>query len=121
MESKVINIKDKFKLFNETWSPKIISKMNDYQFKIAKIKGHFTWHDHKDTDEVFIVISGNMRIDFRDKYIELTQGEMFVVPKGVEHKPFAENECEILMIEKSGTINTGEAGGDLTIETDTWI
>ena len=116
-----INLQSKFELFSERWSPKIIAEMNNYQFKIAKIKGEFIWHDHKDTDETFIVIEGTMCIKFRDSIVELSEGEMFVVPKGVEHKPCAENECKILVIEPRGVINTGDAGGELTITEDVWV
>ena len=116
-----INLQSKFELFSEHWSPKVIAAMNDYQFKIAKIKGEFIWHDHKDTDETFIVIEGTMCIKFRDSIVELSEGEMFVVPKGVEHKPCAENECKILVVEPRGVINTGNAGGELTITKDVWV
>ena len=116
-----INLQSKFKLFSEHWSPKVIAEMNDYQFKIAKIKGEFIWHDHKDSDETFIVIEGTMCIKFRDGIVELSEGELFVVPKGVEHKPFAENECKILVVEPRGVINTGDAGGELTITKDVWV
>ena len=116
-----INLQSKFELFSEHWSPKVIAKMNDYQFKIAKIKGEFIWHNHKDTDETFIVIEGTMFIKFRDGIVELSAGEMFVVPKGVEHKPCAENECKILVVEPRGVINTGSAGGELTITKDVWV
>ena len=116
-----INLQSKFELFSEQWSPKVIAEMNDYQLKIAKIKGEFIWHDHKDTDETFIVIEGKMCIKFRDGIVELSEGEMFIVPKGVEHKPCAENECKILVIEPRGVINTGSAGGELTITKDVWV
>jgi mannose-6-phosphate isomerase-like protein (cupin superfamily) len=95
--------------------------MNDYQFKLVKIQGHFVWHDHKDTDEVFIVLSGDMEIEFRDGKVHLSVGEMYVVPKGIEHKPFSENECEMLVIEPKGVVNTGDAGGELTAKNDIWI
>ena len=121
MDYKAINFNDKFSKFTEQWSPKVIAEMNDYQFKLAKILGHFVWHDHKDTDEVFFVMSGEMDIEFRDGKVSLLQGEMFVVPKGVEHKPYAENECEILVIEPRGVINTGESEGGLKAENDVWI
>jgi len=116
-----INFEQKFSKFSEHWSPRVIAKMNNYQFKVAKIKGEFVWHDHKDTDEVFIVISGQMEIEFRDGKVEIKSGEMFVVNKGVEHKPFAEEECQILIIEPKGVINTGEAESNLTAENDIWI
>jgi len=116
-----INLKEKLSKFNEHWSPKIIAEMNDYQFKVAKIKGEFVWHDHKDTDETFIVLEGTMSIKFRDSKVELSEGEMFVVPKGVEHKPCAVDECKILVIEPRGVINTGDTGSELTITKEIWV
>ena len=121
MKYQALNFEQKFGLFDERWSPKVIAEMNDYQFKIIKIKGDFVWHDHKDTDETFIVLEGNMRIDFRDGYVSLEKGEMYVVPKGVEHKPFAEMEAKILVIEPRGVVNTGRETGELTAENDVWI
>jgi len=116
-----INFNDKLARFSEHWSPKIIARMNDYHFKVVKIQGDFVWHSHAGTDEVFVVLDGEMRIEFRDGKVDLRAGEMFVVPKGVEHKPFAERECRILLVEPGGTINTGDAGGELTAEDDAWI
>ena len=121
MLSDKINLKEKLSKFTKHWSPRIIAEMNDYQFKIAKIKGEFIWHNHKDTDEAFIVIEGKMSIKFRDDVVELSEGEMFVVPKGVEHKPCAEKECKILVIEPRDVTNTGDAGGELTITEDLWV
>ena len=121
MEYHSINFKNKLGLFNDHWSPKVIAEMNDYQFKLVKIQGDFVRHDHKDTDETFIVLSGDMEIEFPDGKVHLSTGEMYVVPKGIEHKPFAENECEILVIEPKGVVNTGEAGGELTAENDIWV
>lgn len=121
MKTQAINLSEKFALFNEHWAPKIIAQMNDYHFKLAKIQGHFTWHDHQDTDEVFMVMEGSMQIDFRDSTVKLTKGELFVVPKGVEHKPYAEEECQILIIEPAGTVNTGDAGGNQTASANCWI
>lgn len=121
MKKKAINFKDKFSKFSDQWAPKIIAQMNNYHFKLARVEGHFTWHDHKDTDEVFIVIEGELRIDFRDGSVTLGEGELFVVPKGVEHKPFAEKECKIMLVEPAGTINTGDAGGEQTAANDVWI
>lgn len=116
-----INLKNKLSKFSKHWSPRIIAEMNNYQFKVAKIKGEFIWHNHKDTDETFIVIEGNMTIKFRDSEVKLSEGEMYVVPKGIEHKPCADNECKILVIEPRGVINTGDAGGELTIDKEMWI
>ena len=95
--------------------------MNDYQFKVVKIQGDFVWHNHDDTDETFIVIEGSLRIDFRDGHVDLEQGEMFVVAKGIEHKPYAENEARLLLIEPRGVLNTGEQDGERTAENDVWI
>ena len=121
MLSDKINLKEKFSKFTKHWTPRIIAEMNDYQFKIVKIKGEFIWHDHKDTDETFIVIEGAMCIKFRDSVVELSKGEMIVVPKGVEHKPSAVHECKILVIEPRGVVNTGDVRGELTITKDEWV
>jgi mannose-6-phosphate isomerase-like protein (cupin superfamily) len=95
--------------------------MNDYQFKVVKLQGDFIWHDHKNTDEAFIVIDGDLRIDFRDGAVRLTAGEMFVVPRGIEHKPYAEHEVKLLIIEPRGVLNTGDQTGQLTAKNDVWI
>ena len=116
-----INLKEKLSKFSDHWSPKIIAAMNDYQFKLVKIKGDFVWHNHEDTDEAFIVIEGKMKIEFENETVELNEGEMCVVPKGVGHKPFAENECKIMIIEPSGVVNTGNIESDLTASNDVWI
>jgi len=121
MSYQAINFQQKFGLLKEQWSPRVIAEMNDYQFKIVKPKGDFIWHDHKDTDETFIVIEGNLRIDFRDGAVHLTAGEMFVIPRGVEHKPYAENEVKVLLIEPRGVLNTGNEGGERTAQNDVWI
>jgi mannose-6-phosphate isomerase-like protein (cupin superfamily) len=118
---KKINLEDKLSKFSEHWSPKVIAEMNDYQFKLVKIVGEFVWHDHPDTDEVFIVIEGTMQIEFEDRTIELREGEMLVVPKGVRHKPYAEEECKVMIVEPRGVVNTGDAEGDLTAPNDDWI
>ena len=116
-----VNFSDKFSKFSDHWSPKVIAEMNDYQFKLVKIEGEFTWHNHGHTDEVFIVIEGSMMIEFEHKMVELNAGEMYVVPKGVMHKPHASKECKIMIVEPRGVINTGEADSDLTSENDVWI
>ena len=121
MQYDAINLAEKLKLFDELWKPRVIAEMNDYQFKLAKIQGDFVWHDHKDTDETFIVLEGTLRIDFRDGHVTLGSGEMFVVPKGVEHKPYAAAEVRILLVEPRGVRNTGDEGGELTAENDVWI
>ncbi|MFW9993327.1 MAG: cupin domain-containing protein [Candidatus Odinarchaeota archaeon] len=121
MDYAAINFKEKLAGFSDHWSPKIIAKMNDYHFKLVKFQGGFVWHEHGDTDETFIVLDGEMEIEFRDGKVTLKSGEMFVVPKNVEHKPFASKECKILLVEPAGTVNTGNAGGELTAENDVWI
>jgi mannose-6-phosphate isomerase-like protein (cupin superfamily) len=121
MGYSAINFKHKLGLFTEQWSPKVIAEMNDYQFKIVKLQGDFVWHDHKTTDETFIVLEGDLRIDFRDGAVHVRAGEMFVVPKGVEHKPFAEQEVKMLLIEPRGILNTGDEGGERTAQNDVWI
>lgn len=121
MKYDAINLEQKFSLFGEQWNPKVIAEMNDYQFKIARLEGDFIWHDHEDTDEAFVVVDGTLRIDFRDGSVELNPGEMYVVPKGVEHKPYADKEVKLLLIEPRGVVNTGHEGGDRTAENDVWI
>ncbi len=116
-----INLKEKLSKFSDHWSPRIVAEMNDYQFKLVKIKGDFVWHNHDDTDEVFIVLEGEMKIEFKDETVELKKGEMFVVPKGVEHKPYSDKECKIMLVEPKGVVNTGDAGSDLTAPNEVWI
>jgi len=116
-----INLQEKLTKFSEHWSPKIIAQMNDYHFKLAKVQGEFVWHDHPGTDEVFLVVKGKLDIHFRDGIISLREGELYVVPKGVEHKPVAETECHILLIEPVGTVNTDEVVSDKTAPNDVWI
>lgn len=104
-----INLRDKLTLFSEQWSPKIIAQMDGFQFKLARLEGDFVWHSHPDTDEAFFIIEGQLRIDFRGGSVKLNSGEMLVVPKGVEHKPFAESECHVMILVREGTVNTGDA------------
>ena len=116
-----LNLANKLQLINEHWSPRVIAEMNDYQFKVVKLLGEFIWHDHQDTDETFIVLEGQLRIDFRDGQVLVNAGEMYVVPKGVEHKPFAEQEVSLMLIEPRGVLNTGAEGGVRTAQNDQWI
>ena len=120
MKYQSINFSQKFGLLTEHWAPRVIAEMNDYQFKIVKLEGDFVWHDHKNTDETFVVLEGDLRIDFRDGAVSISAGEMFVVPKGVEHKPYAEKEVKLLLIEPRGVRNTGDAGGERTAKNDVW-
>ena len=119
--TKHINLYSKFDKFGDYWSPKVIAEMNDYQFKLVKIKGEFVKHQHSDTDEVFIVIEGKMSIEFKTETIEIKNGEMIVVPKGVVHKPFADEECKVMLVEPRGVLNTGDTKGNLTAPNDQWI
>lgn len=121
MGYEAINLADKFGKFSERWSPRVVARMNDYHFKLARIEGEFVWHSHAETDEVFFVVEGEMSIEFRDGRVELKAGEMFVVPRGVEHKPVAPRECKLMLVEPAGTINTGDAGGELTAEDGVWV
>ena len=116
-----INLRDKFGRIAEHWQPRVIAQMNDYQFKLAKIQGEFVWHAHADTDEVFIVVDGEMTLEFRDGNVDLKAGDMYVVPRGVEHKPVAQRECAIMLVEPRGTTNTGTAGGERTAPNDIWV
>ncbi len=116
-----VNFAEKYSKFSDHWAPKVIAEMNDYQFKLVKILGQFVWHHHENTDEVFIVVKGAMSIEFRDQTVHLSEGEMFVVPKGVEHKPFADKECQVLLVEPRGVVNTGNTDGELTSENDIWV
>jgi len=109
MPPQAIRFDQKFDLFDDHWAPRIIGRMNDYHLKLVKVQGEFVWHQHADTDEVFIVIEGELRIDFRDGIAALGPGEMIVVPKTVEHRPVAEQECRLLLIEPAGTVNTGDS------------
>jgi mannose-6-phosphate isomerase-like protein (cupin superfamily) len=113
MEDKV-NLAGKLALFEDLWGPRIVGRMNDYKLQVVRLQGEFVWHSHADTDELFLVLGGRLVIQLRDRDIELAPGELFVVPKGVEHCPRADQECQLLLIEPEGTVNTGDAGGDLT-------
>ena len=118
---KKINLASKYKKIKEHWSPKVVAEMNDYQFKLAKIKNDFIWHSHEDTDETFIVIEGKISIEFEDETVELSEGEMIVVPKGKKHRPFADKEAKIMLIEPRGISNTGDIVSNLTSDNDQWI
>lgn len=109
-----VNLADKLEKFSEHWSPKVIAQMNDHQFKLARFQGEFVWHRHADTDEVFMVLDGLMTVHFRDGDVNVHTGELFVVPRDVEHKTSAQDECKVLIVEKSGTMNTGDALSELT-------
>ena len=118
---EAVNLHDKFAMFSDHWSPKIVGRLNDLHLKAVKLKGEFVWHAHVDTDELFLVIRGSLTIKLRDRDIAVNAGEFFVVPKGVEHKPVAAEECQVLLIEPAGTVNTGDAGGPLMATSEPWI
>lgn len=118
---ETINFAEKLSMFSEHWSPRVVAELNDYQFKLVKLQGEFVWHRHDDTDEAFIVLAGEMEIGFRDGTVTVAAGEMFVVPRGVEHVTRARRECQALIVEPRGVVNTGEAGGALTAPGDVWV
>lgn len=119
--NEVVNLKDKFDRFDDRWAPKIVDRINDLDLKLVKVQGEFVWHSHAGTDEFFLVHRGALTIELRDRTVELRAGECFVVPRGTEHRPRAAQETEVLLLEPVGTINTGDAGGDLTADGDAWI
>ena len=118
---QAVNLAEKLSKFQEHWAPRVIAQMNDYQFKLVKFQGEFVWHSHADTDEVFLVLDGEMEIAFRDETITVRAGELFVVSKGREHITRARAECHALLVEPQGVVNTGDAGGPLTAQNDVWI
>lgn len=121
MDYKKINLKEKLDRFSDYWAPRIVSGFNDYHIKLVKVKGEFVWHEHPETDELFLVLDGSLEIYFRDGKVKLNEGDMFVVPKGLEHRPIVESECHILLIEPAGTINTGKIIDALTSKDNIWI
>jgi mannose-6-phosphate isomerase-like protein (cupin superfamily) len=121
MSYEPINLQQKLGKFSEQWTPRVVAEMNDYQFKLVKLEGDFVWHSHADTDEAFFVVEGELRIDFRDGAVTLKAGEMFVVPRGLEHKPYAAREVKVMLVEPRGVVNTGDAGGEKTAANDVWV
>ncbi|HEX2211073.1 MAG TPA: cupin domain-containing protein [Longimicrobium sp.] len=122
MGYEAINLRQKLGLFHEHWKPRVIAEMNDYQFKLVKIEGDFVWHDHPETDETFLVLHGELRLDFDDGHVTVKPGEMFVVPRGVRHKPSAPGgEVQLMLIEPRGILNTGHEGGERTALPDVWV
>ena len=118
MSAEAVDLGRKLSLFTELWSPKVIARVNDYEVKVVKVKGQFVWHRHEDTDELFLVLRGRLRIQMREGAVEIGPGQMYVVPKGVEHCPVADEETHALLLEPRGVVNTGDAGGDLTATHD---
>jgi mannose-6-phosphate isomerase-like protein (cupin superfamily) len=115
MRVEKINLAEKLALFQDHFSPKVVGDLNDHQVKLVKLRGDFVWHKHDAEDEMFLVVAGRMTIHFRDRDVELGPGEMLIVPKGVEHKPTAEEETHVVLIEPGTTLNTGDAGGPRTV------
>ena len=121
MHHQSINLLQKFTAIHDTWAPKIIAEMNVYQFKLVRLQGDFLWHDHQDTDETFMVLEGVLTIELPDGAVSVSAGEMYVVPKGVRHKPCAHGEVKLLLIEPRGVRNTGDTAGARTAPNDIWI
>jgi len=118
MANRVVDVAEKLSLFSEHWSPKVVARLNYYELKVVKVKGEFGWHTHEDTDELFIVVDGELTIQLRDGDVTLQPGQLFVVPRGVEHCPVADGEVHGLLIEPTGVVNTGDAGGEMTASYD---
>ena len=118
--SKVINLANKFNLFQEPWHPKIVGELNNSYVKLAKLKGEFVWHHHKNEDELFLVIKGTLIIKLRDQELTIHEGEFVVIPKGVEHLPVAEEEVQVLLLEPKSTLNTGDVQNEKTVDAE-WI
>jgi len=120
--ARPLDLVEKLATFSEHWTPHVLTELNDYQVKLAKLEGEFVWHSHEDTDELFLVVEGALSIDLpEDVTVELAKGQLYVVPRGVPHRPRAAAECHVLIVEPRGVVNTGEAGGDLTAERDRWV
>jgi mannose-6-phosphate isomerase-like protein (cupin superfamily) len=115
-----VNLAEKLATFSDHWQPKIVARLNDYDVFIVKVKGEFVWHKHDDTDDFFLVLKGHLTIQLRDRDVELDEGELFVVPRGVEHCPRADEEAHVLLVEPVGTPNTGDTGGLRTAEKE-WV
>lgn len=114
MTSRVVDLHERLSLFSEHWSPKVVARLNDYAVKVVKLKGEFVWHSHPETDELFMVVEGTLVIQLRDGDVVVGPGQLYVVPKGVEHRPVAEGDVSVVLVEPEGTVNTGDAGGPLT-------
>jgi mannose-6-phosphate isomerase-like protein (cupin superfamily) len=115
-----VNLSEKLSMFSDRWSPRVVGEINDFQVKLAKLEGEFVWHSHESEDELFLVLKGRLRMQFRDHELTLTPGEFIVVPRGTEHCPAADEEVHVLLLEPKSTVNTGTAGGQRTREA-TWI
>ena len=121
MSDEPVNFADKLARIDDYWSPRVVAEMNDYQFKLVRLKGEFVWHAHADTDEAFIVLDGELAIELRDRTVRLAAGEMYVVPKGMQHRPVAQREARVLLVEPRGVVNTGDADAGPTAKNDVWV
>ena len=121
LDHALIRLAEKFARIREPWSPRIVAELNGQQVKLAKLRGEFIWHAHPGEDELFLVVAGRLRIELRDGTLDLGPGEMAVIPRGVEHRPVAEEEAQVLLFEPAGTLNTGDAGGARTVAAPDWI
>ena len=110
-----VNLAEKFARFSDHWSPKVVGQVDGYEIKLVKLEGEFVWHKHDDADEMFLVVDGGLTIELRDKNVSLESGEFFVVPRGTEHHPVAEAECQVLLLERAGVLNTGDAVSEHTL------
>ena len=120
-QNEVLNLEQKLGCFTEQWSPRVAAEFNDHQLKLTKLEGEFVWHSHPEVDEVFLVLAGELTIQFRDCAVSLAAGELIVVPRGVEHKPAAVRECHVMLMEPRGTTNTGDAGGERTAPNEVYV
>jgi mannose-6-phosphate isomerase-like protein (cupin superfamily) len=111
-----VNLLQKFSLFSEHWKPKIVGDVNDHQIKVVKFRGDFVWHSHEHEDELFLVVRGKMRMGLRTGDVELSEGELFIVPKGTDHRPVADEECWVVLMEPRTTLNTGDVRNERTVE-----
>lgn len=116
-----INLAEKLGKFSAHWSPRIVAELNGQHVKLVKFRGEFVWHQHANEDELFYVVRGSFRMELRDRTVELREGELFVVPRGVEHRPVADEEVAVMLFEPAATVNTGSAGGERTVSHPDWI
>jgi mannose-6-phosphate isomerase-like protein (cupin superfamily) len=116
-----VNLREKFGLFSEHWSPKVVGQVADTQIKVVKVKGEFPWHLHENEDELFLIVRGRIVLEFRDRSVPLEEGEFLIVPKGIEHRPVAAEEAHVVLIEPATTLNTGNTRNERTVDQPEWI
>ena len=120
-QGEAISLAGKLSLFTDHWAPRIVAEYNGNQIKLVKFQGEFVWHSHPDTDDFFLVVSGAMQVEFRDRTVDVGAGELLIVPRGVEHRTRSSEECHMILIEPRGTVNTGDAGGERTAASGVWV